>query len=170
MSTPIRTILVVGAGPVGRRLAGWAAGAGYRTILEDLSGHWRNQLAGDPALAGVEVGQDLERVAGEADLILEAAPDDFETKFEVYTLMDRAAPPRCIFAPTSPAWPVAEIASLTYRGPNVLGLWVQPAGLEVVRGPETSKRTLAAVTEVARSLPPWNAKTSSWNGTTASGP
>lgn len=170
MSPPIRTVAVVGAGPIGRRLAGFLAGAGYRTILEDLSGHWRTQLAADPALAGVEVGQDLERVAGIADLILEAAPDNVETKFEVYTLIDRAAPPHSIFAATSAAWPVAEIASLTYRAPNVVGLWVQPEGLEVAPGPETSEQTLAAVRQVARNLAPWNAKTSCSNDKTASGP
>ena len=163
MSTAIRTIAVVGAGPLGQLLAGLVAKAGYRTILEDLSGHWRGPLA------GVEVGQDLERVAGEADLILEAAPDDFETKFEVYTLIDRTAPPRCIFAPTSPAWPVAEIASLTYRGPNVLGLWVQPAGFELVKGPETSEETLEAVAQLTRSIPPWNDRTSFSNDKTAFG-
>lgn len=168
---PIRTIAVIGASPTGCRLAGQLAGAGYRTILEDLSGHWRSRLTADPALAGVEMGQDLQGVAAEADLILEAAPDDFETKFEVYTLIDRAAPPRSIFASTSPAWPVAEIASFTYRSAHVLGLWVQPDDrLEVVPGPETSADTLEAVTQVARNLPLWNAKTFSWNDKTVSGP
>ncbi len=166
MILPIRTIAVVGAGPTGCLLAGQLAGVGYRTILEDLSGQFRGR-----ALAGVEVAQDLQHVAAEADLILEAAPDDFETKFEVYTLIDRAAPPRSIFASTSPAWPVAEIASFTYRSAHVLGLWVQPDNrVEVVPGPETSADTLEAVTQVARNLPLWNAKTFSWNDKTASGP
>jgi 3-hydroxybutyryl-CoA dehydrogenase len=162
----IRTIVIVGANAIGCRLAGQLAGAGYRTILEDLSGQYRGQ-----ALAGVEVARDLHRVAAEADLLLEAAPDDFETKFEVYTLIDRAAPPRSIFASTSPAWPVSEIASFTYRSAQVLGLWVQPDDrLEVVPGPETSAATLEAVNQVAQNLPLWNAKTFSWNDKTASGP
>ena len=166
MNLPIRTIAVLGASPTGCRLAAQLAGAGYRTILEDLSGQCRGR-----APAGVELAQDLHRVAAEADLILEAAPDDFETKFEVYTLIDRAAPPRSIFASTSPVWPVAEIASFTYRSAQVLGLWVRPDDrLEVVPGPETSTDTLEAVTQVARNLPLWNAKTFSWNDKTASGP
>ena len=139
----IRTIVIVGANAIGCRLAGRLAGAGYRTILEDLSGQWRGTLA------GVEVARDLHRVAAEADLILEAAPDDFETKFEVYTLIDRAAPPRSIFASTSHAWPVSEIASFTYRSAQVVGVWVQPDDrLEVVPGPETSAATLEAVRQV----------------------
>jgi 3-hydroxybutyryl-CoA dehydrogenase len=161
----IRTVVIVGANAIGCRLAGQLARAGYRTILEDLSGQWRGTLA------GVEIARDLHRVAAEADLLVEAAPDDFETKFEVYTLIDRAAPPRSIFASTSPAWPVAEIASFTYRSAQVLGLWVQPDDrLQVVPGPETSSDTLEAVTQLAQNLPLWNAKTFSWNDKTASGP
>ena len=169
MSAPIRTIAVVGAGPTGQRLAAQLAGAGYRTILEDLSGQRRRALGVDPALGRVELGEDLERVAAQADLILEAAPDDLETKFEVYTLLDRAAAPACIFAATSPAWPVGEIASLTYRGPNVAGLWILPEGHGIVAGPETSRQTLTAVAQVARALEPWNDRIFSSKEKTASG-
>ena len=159
MSYVIRTVAVVGAGEVGRRLAGLAARAGYRTILEDLSGRRRVQLAADPELAGVEIGADLEHVASQADLVLEAAPDDFETKFEVYRILEQAAPRPSIFVASSADWPVAEIASLTYRGPQVLGLAVRPEGIEVVRGPESSAEAWQAVTDFARSLPTWNART-----------
>ena len=34
--TEVRTIAVIGAGPVGRAIAQLAARGGYRTILEDL--------------------------------------------------------------------------------------------------------------------------------------
>jgi 3-hydroxybutyryl-CoA dehydrogenase len=151
--TPIRTITVVGAGPEGRRLAAQASRAGYRSILEDLSGHWARKVA----MPGVEVVTDLEWAAGEADLVVEFAPDDFETKFEVYTLLDRAARPAAIFASTSRAWPVDEVASLTYRAAQVLGL--APESLVLTPGVETSPETLQAVAEVTRSLSTWSAKT-----------
>jgi 3-hydroxybutyryl-CoA dehydrogenase len=148
----IRTIAVVGANVAGRELAARAARAGYRTILEDLTGFQRNALAADPALQRVELASSLEEAAALADLILEAAPDDLESKAEVYTILDRVAPRPCIFAPTSPAWPVSEVASLTYRGPNVVGLWFEPGGIRVVGGVETSAQTLDAALEVARRL------------------
>lgn len=151
--TRIRTITVVGAGPDARRLAQQASRAGYRSILEDLSGQWAKKLH----LLGVEVVTDLEWAAGEADLVVEFAPDDFETKFEVYTLLDRAAPPATIFASTSHAWPVDEVASLTYRAEQVLGL--APESLELTPGTETLPETLQAVQEVTRSLSTWSAKT-----------
>lgn len=148
----IRTITVVGAGPVGRRLAARTRRAGYRTILEDLSGQWVDRLAADPALDGVEIARDLPVAASTADLVLEAAPDDLETKLEVYTLLDRIALPHAIFAPTSPAWPVSEVASLTYRAPLVVGLWVREDDLEAVRGPETSEETWNAICHVKTSF------------------
>ena len=165
MSRPIATITVVGAGPLGRELAGRAIQAGYRTLLEDLSGEWRRRFGDDPALTGVEWERDLVRAASQADLILEAAPDDFETKFEVYTLLDRAAAPSCLFASTSPAWPVAEIASFTYRAPLVVGVW---SG-KLVRGPETSDLAAEAVARVLERLDSWNGTTSFSNDRTASG-
>ncbi len=156
----VRTVTVVGAGPTGRRLASLALQAGYRTLLEDLSGQWVERLAQDPVLRGVELVRELEPAAAAADLILEAAPDDFESKFEVYTLLDRAATPGAIFAATSSAWPVAEIASLTYRPEKVAGLWVWEDRLEAVRGPETSEETWDAL---------WRVKTSFLTGKTGSG-
>lgn len=173
MSKRVQTITVLGAGGAGRAVAYLSALAGYRTILEDLSGQVAGAalaeirvaaaeelqagrlLPADAAalVARLESGKALERAAAQADLIIEAAPDDLETKIEVYTIIDRAATPRCVFASISPL-SITEIASLTYRAAQVLGMRFagpprQAKLVELVRGLDTSDAALAAVEQVA---------------------
>ncbi len=164
----LRTIVVLGAGAEARSIAYLAAKAGYRTILEDLSG----QMAGaameeiraraqeeraEDLLERLETGTAIDEAAGRAELIIEAAPDDFETKTEIYTLIDRASPPGCIFAATTSMVPISEIAALTYRAPQVLAMRfsdpiVEAKRLEIVRCPETSDETVQAAGEVGRRM------------------
>lgn len=156
----IETITVLGAGTMGREIASLAALAGYRTILEDISGQVIDlaldeirRTAGDKALARIEPERALDRAAAEADFLIEAVPDDMETKIEVYTIADRAAGPDCLFASTSSSLSITEIASLTYRPAQVLGMhFAIPASkaklLELVAGLETSAETVAAAEQV----------------------
>ena len=173
MPHEIHTITVVGAGATGRGIAYSAALAGYRTILEDISGQMIDlaldeirKTAEDEArasrlslrdaealLSRVEPERELERAAAEAELIIEAVPDDMETKIEVYTILDRAAARPCLFASATSALSVTEIASVTYRAPQVLGIHfsgpvVRTKLLELIQGLETSTETLAVVEQV----------------------
>jgi len=173
----VETITVIGAGAMGRTVAYAAARAKYRTLLEDLSGQAMEgaleairrtaqeevaagRLSPEEAgelLARLEPETAIDRAAGEADWIIEAAPDDLETKVEVYTRIDRAARPACLFAATSSTLSISEIASLTYRAPQVLGMRfphpIHAAGrLELVQGLETSEATLAAAEQVGRRM------------------
>ncbi|MBI3697997.1 MAG: 3-hydroxyacyl-CoA dehydrogenase [Acidobacteria bacterium] len=157
----MRTITVAGAGAKGREVAAATARAGYRTILEDISGQVIDlaldeirRLAGEEALARIEPERALDRAAAEADLVIETVPDDMETKIEVYTLLDRAAGPHCIFASVTSCLSITEIASLTYRPSLVLGMHFSSNAklLELVRGLETSLDTLAAAEQVGLRL------------------
>ena len=173
MTPPLRTITVLGAGSRGLAVCLLAARAGYPTVLEDISGQ-REDLARDRirALAasqaraeGLSSGQveewldrvkpenSLDRAVANADLVIEAVPDDLETLVEVYTLIDKAAPPGCVFASTTPAFSIAEIAALTYRPAQVLGmrfpaLPVQSQELVMVIGRETSEETVCRTEQV----------------------
>ncbi len=158
---------------MGRSIAYLAAKAAYRTILEDLSGQLIGAAVGEirataqreaqdgllsptgvaVLLARVEPESVIYEAAGRADLIIEAAPDDLETKTEVYTLIDRAAPPRCIFAATTSAMPISEIASMTYRMPQVLAMLfsdpIVPAQrLEILKSAGTSEESVEAARQV----------------------
>ncbi len=96
----VRTIAVIGAGIMGRGIAHAAALGGYRTILEDLlpgalrkaETEIRANLdkavelgkvtapAADSAIKRLEYAGSVEEAARDADLIIEAVPEEMESK------------------------------------------------------------------------------------------
>lgn len=173
----IQTIAVVGAGLMGRGIAQVSALAGYNTILEDISGQMlesalatiREDLDGgvargkisredaDAAYARIRPEKRIEDAARQADLVIEAVPEDMETKIEVFTILDKSAPPHTIFASNTSSLSVSEMASITFRGPNFLGMhFFNPVPrmklLEIVQALETNEDALAAAEEVGRRM------------------
>ncbi len=160
----IETITVVGAAAIGRTAASLAARAGFRTILEDITG----QMI-DPAMAelGASLGADalqrvepmtrIEDAAREADFVVEAVPEDMETKLEIFTVLDKSTRPEAILASTTSALSMTEIASITLRAERMLGMHFYPAAggtalVELVRGLDTSDATMAASQDVAKRM------------------
>ena len=114
----VQTIAVIGAGRVGRGIAQVAARGGYRTILEDLlpnalrraESEIRSQLdravesgevsadAADAALSRLEFAGSVEDAARQADLVIEAVPEELESKIEIFTLLDKICRPGTILA------------------------------------------------------------------------
>ena len=176
----VRTVAVIGAAGIaglGRGIAYAAAIAGYRTILEDIlpaslrkaETEIRDRL--DQAVAGgkvssadagstllrLEYAGSVEEAARPADLVIEAVPDEMESKLEIFALLDRVCTPHTILASTTSSLSVTDIASITCRPRKVLGMrFVQPVTekkrLELIRGRETDDETVAACVEVARRM------------------
>ena len=116
--TEVRTIAVIGAGPVGRAIAQLAARGGYRTILEDLlpnalrraESEIRTQLdravasggvsadAAGAAFSRLEFAGTVEDAARPADFVIEAVPEELESKIEIFTLLDKICRPGTILA------------------------------------------------------------------------
>lgn len=173
----LRTVAVVGAGVMGRRIAHLAATAGYRTILEDIlpatlrkaEDELRSSLekateSGQISTADAEAAFDrleyastVEQAAREADLVIEAVPDEMESKLEIFTLLDKVCKPHTILACTTSSLSVTEIASVTYRAPNTVGMRFGGAAhdskvLEVVRALETDAQVVDACAELGRRM------------------
>jgi len=173
----IRTIAVIGAGVLGRGIAHASVMGGFRTILEDiLPGSLRNaareireQLArtahqgavseseADAAFGRLEYASTVEQAARQADLVIEAVPEEMESKIEIFTLLDKICRPTTILAANTSALSVAEIASVTYRAPRILGMrFANPVQemtqLEIVRTPATDEETIAACTAVGQRM------------------
>ncbi|HEU5414795.1 MAG TPA: 3-hydroxyacyl-CoA dehydrogenase family protein [Candidatus Angelobacter sp.] len=173
----IHTVAVIGAGITGRGIAHVAALGGYRTILEDIlpaslrraEREMRDNLQesiavggispqdADAALARVEYATSVEQAAREADLVIEAVPEERESKIEIFTLLDKLCKPATILASNTRSLSVTEIASVTYREPRILGVrFINPVHkmkkLEVVRARKTDDETLAAFLEVGRRM------------------
>lgn len=173
----VKTIAVIGAGIMGRGIAHAAALGGYRTILEDLlPGALRKAESeirvnldkavelgkvaaadADAALQRLEYAGSVEQAAREADLVIEAVPEEMESKVEIFTLLDKICRPGTILASNTSSLSITEIASVTYRAKKCLGMhFFNPVHkmklLEVVRALETDDDTLATAVEVGKRM------------------
>jgi 3-hydroxybutyryl-CoA dehydrogenase len=174
---PVQTIAVIGAGIMGRGIAHAAALGGYRTILEDLlpaalrkaETEIRTNLDkavelgkvtasdADSALRRLHYAGSVEEAGREADLVIEAVPEEMESKIEIFTLLDKICRPTTILASNTSSLSVTEIASVTYRAKKCLGMhFFNPVHkmklLEVVRALETDDETLATAVEVGQRM------------------
>jgi len=173
----IKTIAVIGAGIMGRGIAHAAALGGYRTILEDIlpaalrkaESEIRANLDkavelgkvaakdADAALARLEYAGSVDEAARQADLVIEAVPEELESKIEIFTLLDKICRPTTILASNTSSLSLTEIASVTYRARKIVGMhFFNPVHkmklLEIVRALETDDETLTAAVEVGQRM------------------
>src|SRR5713226_8388128 len=162
---------------MGRGIAHVAALGGYRTILEDLlpnalrkaESEIRANLdkavelgkvyagAADSALTRLEFAGSVEEAARDADLVIEAVPEEMESKIEIFTLLDKICRPNTILASNTSSLSITEIASVTYRAKKCVGMhFFNPVHkmklLEVVRALETDEDTLATAVDVGKRM------------------
>src|SRR5437762_10228404 len=162
---------------MGAGIAHVAVLGGYRTVLEDLlpaalrkaEGEIRANLdkavelekvSADDANAAfgrLEYADSVEEAAREADLVIEAVPEEMESKIEIFTLLDKICRPGTILASNTSSLSITEIASVTYRASKCVGMhFFNPVHkmklLEVVRALETDEESLAAAAEVGRRM------------------
>jgi 3-hydroxybutyryl-CoA dehydrogenase len=173
----VKTVAVIGAGTMGRGIAHVAALGGYRTILEDLlpnalrkaEGEIRANLdaavelgkvsadAARAAFSRLEYAGSIEEAAREADLVIEAVPEEMESKIEIFTLLDKICRPGTILASNTSSLSITEIASVTYRAKKCLGMhFFNPVHkmklLEIVRALETDNDALETAVEVGKRM------------------
>jgi 3-hydroxybutyryl-CoA dehydrogenase len=173
----VRTIAVIGAGIMGRGIAHAAALGGYRTILEDILPTTLRkaeteiranldkavelgkvtQADADVAFGRLEYASSVEQAAREADLVIEAVPEEMESKLEIFTLLDKVCRPTTMIASNTSSLSITEISSVTYRAAKCVGMhFFNPVHkmklLEIVRALETDDETLAAAVEVGRRM------------------
>jgi 3-hydroxybutyryl-CoA dehydrogenase len=96
----------------------------------------------DGRMAGLREADTLAAVAGEAEVVIEAALEDLGLKREIFRALDAAAPPEPILATNTSALSVGAIAEVVGRPERVVGLhFFNPAPVmrlvEVIAGPRT---------------------------------
>jgi 3-hydroxybutyryl-CoA dehydrogenase len=57
----------------------------------------------------------VEEAVREADLAIDCVPDELESKLEIFSLLDRMAPPKTVFATPTLNLSISDLASCTYR-------------------------------------------------------
>jgi len=173
----VKTIAVIGAGIMGRGIAHAAALGGFRTILEDILpaslrraeteirgnldkgvelGKVSRQQA-DDAFSRIEFASSIDEAARAAELVIEAVPEELESKIEIFTLLDKICAPPTILASNTSSLSITEISSVTYRALRCIGMhFFNPVHkmklLEIVRGLETDQPTIDACVDVGKRM------------------
>jgi 3-hydroxybutyryl-CoA dehydrogenase len=171
----IKCIGVIGAGQMGRGISQALGTAGWRVLLVDvaepaLQGAIRkirdgvNRAVEKGALRADQAGAVMalihpvvgfERLR-EAQLVIEAVPEDPSLKQEVFAQMGRLCPPDTILASNTSSIAITELGKAAGRPDRVVGIhFMNPVPVmklvEVVRGRETSEETMTlALDLVAR--------------------
>jgi 3-hydroxybutyryl-CoA dehydrogenase len=121
-SFEIRRVAIIGAGVAGRSFALACARAGFHVVLEDVMPAKLRKAETDYAdlsrrvTAGrLELALTVEDAVREADVAVDFVPDELESKLEIFSMIDRMAPPKTILCTPSDALSITDLASCVYR-------------------------------------------------------
>lgn len=174
---PMRRIAVIGSGTMGNGIAHVAALCGLEVVLYDIAEealargmatiarNMDRQLrsgrleAGEKtaALSRIHATDDLARAVSDAELAVEAAPEDASLKYRLFVELDRLAPSGSILASNTSSISITAMGARTTRPDRVIGMhFMNPVPVmrlvEVVRGLRTSDETVRTVVELATRL------------------
>jgi 3-hydroxybutyryl-CoA dehydrogenase len=175
MMTP--RITVLGAGTMGHGIAHAAAAAGFETVLYDVSAEavakGREAIeqivrkgveigkvapAGAAAILGrVRTTDDLPAAVGEADLVIEAAPERIDLKLQLFADIEACAPAGAVIATNTSALSITEMAGAMKNPRRVAGMhFFNPVHkmklVEIVQALESAPETLETIADVARRM------------------
>jgi len=160
----IRTVAVIGAGTAGRSFALACVAAGFHVVLEDVMPANLRRAEADFAemdlrhSAGrLDLAMTVEDAVREADIAIDFVPDELESKLEIFSMVDRMAPPRTILCTPSDALSITDLASCVYRPDRSFAIRGALVGKDsdIVRllyPASADDRALAATTGFLRSL------------------
>ncbi|WP_240376209.1 3-hydroxybutyryl-CoA dehydrogenase [Bacillus piscicola] len=172
----IHTVMVIGAGQMGTGIAQVHAQAGYHVIWYDMEKKQlekgmeriernverqreKNRLSegeGKEMIKRIHSTSHLRR-AGEADLIVEAVTENKDVKKRIFHEVDPLAPPHAILASNTSSLSITELASVTNRPAQVIGMhFMNPVPVmklvEIIRGLSTAEETAETGRAVCESL------------------
>ena len=173
----MKNIVVIGAGTMGNGIAHVFAMNGYQVGLVDISesalekavatiGKNLDRMlkkerisAEDKAntLGNIQTDTSLERMASNADLIVEAATENIDLKLKIFKQMDSLAPEHTILATNTSSISITKIAAVTERPENVIGMhFMNPVPfmklVEVIRGYSTSDAVTKTIMDLSKNL------------------
>ncbi len=173
----IRQIAVIGAGTMGRGIAYLSAVAGYDTVIHDADAAAldaarasvestlkkqteKGKVTADAAAAAVErlqVAADLEPAVRQADLIIEAVPEDPDLKKNIFSQADLFCGEETILASNTSSISISALSGAVERRDRFVGMhFFNPPHamklIEIVRGERTSEETVEEVRAVAEAM------------------
>lgn len=172
----IQKVLVIGAGQMGSGIAQVCAQAGYDVKLNDMKQEFFERGLGiitknltrdvekgrksedekTAILGRITMSLDLQD-ASEVDIIIEAAVENMEVKQSIFKQLDTIAPAHAILATNTSSLPITEIAAVTKRPEQVIGMhFMNPVPVmklvEIIRGLATTDEVYKEVEEMTVKL------------------
>ncbi len=167
----IKTVVVIGAGAMGQQIAMNTAvngrKQGYKVILCDSfpaaiekASKWASEYLdgrvakgrltreeADVIASNLNITQDVDGAAAEADFVIEAIIEDLEVKKELFSRISRICKPDAILSTNSSNIVSSKLASVTVNPERLLNVhYFNPALVmklvELVKGPHTSDETI----------------------------
>jgi 3-hydroxybutyryl-CoA dehydrogenase len=173
----MKNITVIGSGTMGNGIAHVFAQHGYTVTLNDINQDFldrgiktissnldrqvkKGSLAEDQktkTLANIKTSLVLIEAVKNADLIIEAATENKAVKLEIFRTIDSNAPTHAILATNTSSISITEIAAVTTRPSNVIGMhFMNPVPLmklvELIRGLATSNETFLVVKQLSEAI------------------
>jgi 3-hydroxybutyryl-CoA dehydrogenase len=155
----IRTVAVIGAGAAGRGFALACARAGLDVVLEDVMPAKLRTAEAEysdlRAPGNLRLATTVEDAVREADIAVDFVPDELESKLEIFSMIDRMAPPKTILCTPSYALSISDLASCVYRPERCVAVRGELVGGSVVRllhPAAVAEETLTAVSGFLRAL------------------
>lgn len=172
----IQKVMVIGAGQMGSGIAQVCAQAGYDVLLNDIQQSFferglsvitknltrdveKGRKTADEKMAilsRIQMSLDL-KDASDVDIIIEAAVENMEVKQSIFKQLDTIAPAHAILATNTSSLPITEIAAVTNRPEQVIGMhFMNPVPVmklvEIIRGLATADEVYKAVEEMTVKL------------------
>jgi 3-hydroxybutyryl-CoA dehydrogenase len=172
----IKQVGVIGAGTMGNGIAHVFARGGFQVMLCEVEQRFldrgldaiRKNLDREAAKGKLTV-EEAEAALGsirgtlrgtdlaECDFVIEAAPERFALKQELFMVLDNLLKPEVILASNTSSISITKLGAQTQRPGNVIGMhFFNPVPVmklvEVVRGLETTDQTFAQVKALAEAL------------------
>ncbi len=173
----MKNITVIGSGTMGNGIAHVFAQNGYAVSLVDINQaaldkaiatitkNLDRQLAKekitteqkDASLANITTYTELSKGAANADLVVEAASENFSIKKSIFEELDKVAPANAILSSNTSSISITQIAAVTNRPDKVIGMhFMNPVPVmklvEVIAGYDTSKEVTDTIMELSKNI------------------
>lgn len=173
----MKNISVIGSGTMGNGIAHVFAQHGYQVSLIDLKQEFLDKALAtitknldrqvakelitetdkNNALSNIQTFTEIPSGVKSADLVVEAATENLETKLELFRQLDLNCPQEAILATNTSSISITKIAAVTSRPSQVIGMhFMNPVPMmklvEVIRGYATSDETTKLIMDLSTKL------------------
>jgi 3-hydroxybutyryl-CoA dehydrogenase len=173
----MKNIAVIGAGTMGNGIAHVFAMKGYQVALVDVNQQVLekalttiesnldrmikkekiSQADKESALSNIQTFTDIQAGVQQAELVVEAATENPETKKSIFRTLDEQTPASGILATNTSSISITQIAAVTKRPEKVIGMhFMNPVPVmklvEVIRGYATTDEVTTTIMELSKAV------------------